>query len=113
MSKAARKFISDEILHTESLMTDLHFDISRGVYPIRDLEEEYASILRTLHALLAGLDSGALSASYEYEDNSGEPQFSIGNEDEAVVLQWAQLNEMLDETFVSDNEAWFDYVVNG
>ena len=44
---------------------------------------------------------------------SGEPQFSIGNEDEAVHLQWAQLNEMLDETFVSDNEAWFDYVVNG
>ena len=111
MSKAARKFISDEILHTENLMTDLDFAISRGIYPIRDLEDEFSTTLQTLHALLAGLDSGALSASYE--DTSGEPQFSIGNEDEAVHLQWAQLNEMLDETFVSDNEAWFDYVVNG
>ena len=111
MSKAARKFISDEILHTENLMTDLDIAISRAIYPIRDLEDEYSTTLQMLHALLAGLDTGALSASYE--DTSGEPQFSIGNEDEAVHLQWAQLNEMLDETFVSDNEAWFDYVVNG
>jgi hypothetical protein len=111
MSNAARKFISDEILLTENLMTDLDYAISQGAYPIRDLEDKYSNTLRTLHALLAGLDSGALSASYE--DNSGEPQFSVGNEDEKVHLQWAQLNEMLDETFVSDNEAWFDYVVNG
>jgi len=111
MNKAARKFISDEILNTENLMTDLHFAILNGAHPIRDLEDEYLNTLRALHALLAGLDSGALSASYE--DASEEPQFSIGNEDEEIHLQWAQLNAMLDETFVSDNEAWFDYVVNG
>lgn len=107
----ARHFIVRSILNMEGQMTDLEAAMDQGVIPIRDIRGEMRIELSTLHSLLSGIDTGAIVP--VYEDGDDEPKFMLHPEPtDELNNAWAEVNEMLEESFVLNNDEWYLYLVS-
>ena len=110
----ARHFVVRSILNLEGRMTDYEHAISQGAIPIRDLTEEHQVEMCTLHSILSGIDTGAIVP--VFEDGEDEPKFIAHPEleqNQELIDAWSEVNEMLDESFIENNEEWYLYVVSG
>ena len=108
----ARHFVVRSILNIESSMTEFENALEQGVVPIRDIRGEMRIELSTLHSLLSGIDTGAIVPIYENGDD--EPAFMLHPEPtDELNNAWAEVNEMLEESFVLNNDEWYLYVIAG
>ena len=110
----ARHFLVRSILNVDSKITDIEHAESEGAVPIRDIRGELQVELSTLHSLLSGVDTGALVP--VFEDKDSEPKFAIHPElenNQTLMEAWAEVNEMLEDSFVENNDEWYLYVIAG
>ena len=110
----ARHFVVRNILDLEGRMTDYEYAISQGAIPIRDLAKEHEVEMCTLHSILSGIDTGAIVP--VFEDNENEPKFMAHPEleqNQELINAWSEVNEMLDESFIENNEEWYLYEISG
>ena len=109
----ARNFIVKNILSVESTIEEHKYALSQGALPIRDIASELREQMSILHSLLSGVDTGALMAVYAVGDV--EPKFMMHPETEnnqEVSDAWAEVNEMLEDSFVTDSEEWYSYIMS-
>ena len=109
----ARHFLVRNILNLEGQMVDHEHALEQGVIPIRpNIKDEMQVEMSALHSLLSGVDTGAVVPIYEDKDD--EPKFMLYPEaTDELNDAWAEVNEMLEESFVLNNDEWFLYVVGG
>jgi hypothetical protein len=107
----ARHFVVRNLLDMEGKISDHEYAMEQGVVPIRDLRSEMQIELSTLHSLLSGIDTGAIVPVYDDEDD--EPKFML-HPDPSPALNdaWAEVNEMLEESFVLNNDEWYLYLIS-
>tara|TARA_Y100001938_G_C7927422_1_gene347599 strand:- start:264 stop:617 length:354 start_codon:yes stop_codon:yes gene_type:complete len=109
----ARSFIVKNILSVEDIITEHKYAISQGALPIRDISSELKEQMSILHSLLSGIDTGALVA--VYDDGEVEPKFMMHPETEnnqEVSDAWAEVNDMLENSFFADSEEWYSYIMS-
>ena len=107
----ARNFIVKNILSVESTIEEHKYALSEGALPIRDISSELQEQMSVLHSLLSGVDTGALMA--VYDDGDVEPKFMMHPENNQEVSDaWAEVNEMLEDSFVTDSEEWYSYIMS-
>mgnify|MGYP003117156088 FL=1 len=107
----ARNFIVKNILSVEDTIAEHKYAITQGALPIRDISSELQEQMSILHSLLSGIDTGALMA--VYDDGDVEPKFMMHPENNQEVSDaWAEVNEMLEDSFVTDSEEWYSYIMS-
>tara|TARA_A100000172_G_scaffold48306_1_gene30219 strand:+ start:83 stop:430 length:348 start_codon:yes stop_codon:yes gene_type:complete len=107
----ARNFIVKNILTVEDTIVEHEYAVSQGVVPIRDISAELQEQMSVLHSLLSGIDTGALMA--VYDDGDVEPKFMMHPENNQEVSDaWAEVNEMLENSFFTDSEEWYSYIMS-
>ena len=110
----ARHFLVRGILDIEGKMSDIEHAESEGAIPIRDIRGELQMELSTLHSLLSGVDTGAIVP--VFEDKDDEPKFAVHPEleqNQTLMEAWAEVNEMLEDSFIENNDEWYLYVIAG
>jgi|TARA_B100000282_G_scaffold132182_1_gene94736 hypothetical protein len=110
----ARHFLVRNILDIEGKITDIEHAESEGAIPIRDIRGELQMELSTLHSLLSGVDTGAIVP--VFEDKNDEPKFMAHPEleqNQTLIDAWAEVNEMLEDSFIENNDEWYLYVIAG
>tara|TARA_Y100000592_G_C5220389_1_gene199160 strand:- start:58 stop:429 length:372 start_codon:yes stop_codon:yes gene_type:complete len=110
----ARHFLVRNILNIEGKIGDIEHAESEGAIPIRDIRGELQVELSTLHSLLSGVDTGAIVPVYENKDD--EPSFMAHPElekNQALIDAWAEVNDMLEDSFIENNDEWYLYVISG
>jgi len=107
----ARNFIVKNILTVEDTIVEHEYAVSQGAVPIRDISAELQEQMSVLHSLLSGIDTGALMA--VYDDGDVEPKFMMHPENNQEVSDaWAEVNEMLENSFFTDSEEWYSYIMS-
>ena len=110
----ARHFLVRNILNIEGKIGDIEHAESEGAIPIRDIRGELQVELSTLHSLLSGVDTGAIVP--VYEDKDDEPKFAVHPElekNQTLIDAWAEVNDMLEDSFIENNDEWYLYVISG
>tara|TARA_B100000963_G_C22490318_1_gene608965 strand:+ start:346 stop:717 length:372 start_codon:yes stop_codon:yes gene_type:complete len=110
----ARHFLVRNILNIEGKIGDIEHAESEGAIPIRDIRGELQVELSTLHSLLSGVDTGALMP--VFEDKDDEPKFAVHPElekNQTLIDAWAEVNDMLEDSFIENNDEWYLYVISG
>ena len=110
----ARHFLVRSILNVDSKITDIEHAESEGAVPIRDIRGELQVELSTLHSLLSGVDTGAIVP--VFEDKNDEPKFMAHpdlEQNQTLIDAWAEVNEMLEDSFIENNDEWYLYVIAG
>ena len=110
----ARHFLVRNILNIEGKIGDIEHAESEGAIPIRDIRGELQVELSTLHSLLSGVDTGAIVPVYENKDD--EPKFAVHPElekNQTLIDAWAEVNDMLEDSFIENNDEWYLYVISG
>jgi len=108
----ARHFVVRNLLDIEGKISDLEYAMEQGVVPIRDLRTEMQIELSTFHSLLSGIDTGGVVP--VYPDGEDEPKFMfpITDPNDELLNAWAEVNEMLEESFVLNNDEWYLYLIS-
>ena len=107
----ARDFLSENILGVESFMIEYEYALEQGVIPIRpNIKDEMQSQMSALHSLLAGVDTGAI---VPIPEDDGFNFILYPEATDELNDAWAEVNEMLEESFILNNDEWYLYVVGG